>query len=107
MLNSSFIIYRLVEVMFLARVVGNVVATIKDPQLAGKKILVVQPVDSAGRHHGSKLLALDSVGAGAGETVYCCRGREASFPWWPDEVPTETTIVAIVDRVNRANVNDE
>ena len=93
--------------MFPARVVGNVVATIKDPQLAGKKILVVQPVDSAGRHHGSKLLALDSVGAGAGETVYCCRGREASFPWWPDEVPTETTIVAIVDRVHRANVNDE
>ena len=90
--------------MFLARVVGNVVATIKDPQLAGKKILVVQPVDSEGRHHGSKLLALDSVGAGAGETVYCCRGREASLPWWPDEVPTETAIVAIVDRVDKERV---
>ena len=47
-----------------------------------------------------ELLALDSVGAGAGETVYCCRGREASFPWLPDEVPTETSIVAIVDRIN-------
>lgn len=86
--------------MFLARVVGNVVATVKDPPLVGKTILVVQPIDKQGRDHGAKLLALDSVGAGAGETVYCCRGREASFPWLPDEVPTETSIVAIVDRIN-------
>ncbi len=86
--------------MFLARVVGNVVATIKDPSLAAKKILIVQPIDKNGRDTGSKMLALDSVGAGAGETVYCCRGREASFPWYPDEVPTETTIVAIVDQIN-------
>ncbi len=88
--------------MFLARVVGNVVATIKDPSLAAKKILIVQPIDKNGRDTGAKMLALDSVGAGARETVYCCRGREASFPWYPDEVPTETTIVAIVDQINTA-----
>jgi bacterial microcompartment shell vertex protein len=86
--------------MFLARVVGTVVATVKNSSLAEKKILIVQPIDKLGKDSGSKLLALDSVGAGAGETVYCCRGREASFPWLPDEVPTETSIVAIVDRVN-------
>ena len=86
--------------MFLARIVGNVVATIKDPHLVGRKILVIQPIDKAGKDAGTKMLALDSVGAGAGETVYCCRGKEASFPWYPDEVPTETTIVAIVDHVN-------
>ena len=86
--------------MFLARVVGNVVATIKNPSLREKKILIVQPINKSGKDQGSKLLALDSVGAGAGETVYCCRGREASFPWLPDETPTETTIVAIVDQVN-------
>ena len=86
--------------MFLARVIGTVVATVKDPALVGKKILIIQPIDKQGRDHGAKLVALDSVGAGAGETVYCCRGREASFPWLPDEVPTETSIVAIVDRIN-------
>ncbi len=86
--------------MFLARVVGNVVATVKNPSLAQKKILIVQPIDKHGKDRGAKMLALDSVGAGAGETVYCCRGREASFPWLPQEVPTETTIVAIVDRIN-------
>ncbi len=88
--------------MFLARVVGTVVATVKDPALVAKTILVVQPIDRHGKDVGQKLLALDSVGAGAGETVYCCRGREASFPWYPNEVPTETTIVAIVDRINVA-----
>ena len=41
-----------------------------------------------------------AVGAGAGETVYWCRGREASFPFLPAEVPTEATIVGIVDMVN-------
>ena len=86
--------------MFLARVVGNVVATVKNSSLDGKKILIIQPIDKHGKDRGAKMLALDSVGAGAGETVYCCRGREASFPWLPDEVPTETTIVAIVDRIN-------
>jgi bacterial microcompartment shell vertex protein len=86
--------------MFLARVAGNVVSTIKDPALAGKKILVLQPISPGGEDRGAQVLALDSVGAGAGETVYYCRGREASFAWYPHEVPTETTIVAIVDRVN-------
>jgi microcompartment protein CcmK/EutM len=40
------------------------------------------------------------VGAGASETVYWCRGREASYAWYPDEVPTEATIVGIVDQVH-------
>jgi len=86
--------------MFLAKVVGNVVSTVKDPQLAAKKILIVQPIDKTGKNIGQKLIALDSVGAGAGETVYYCRGREASFPWHPNEVPTDATIVAIVDTIN-------
>jgi microcompartment protein CcmK/EutM len=88
--------------MFLARIVGTVVATVKNPSLAGKKILIIQPIDKNGKDQGAKLLALDSVGAGAGETVYCCKGREASFAWLPEEVPTETSIVAIVDSVNLA-----
>lgn len=86
--------------MFLARIVGNVVSTVKDPAFVGKKILIIQPITQDGKDVGDKILALDSVGAGAGETVYCCRGREASFPWLPQEVPTETSVIAIVDRVN-------
>jgi microcompartment protein CcmK/EutM len=86
--------------MILGRVIGNVVCTIKHPALAGCKLLIVQPIDRQGRNKGRALVALDSVGAGAGETVYWCRGREASFPFLPAEVPTEAAIVGIVDSVN-------
>lgn len=86
--------------MVLGRVVGNVVCTIKHPALDGRTLLIVQPLDRQGRDKGRAVVAVDSVGAGAGEIVYWCRGREASFPFLPAEVPTETTIVGIVDAVN-------
>ena len=86
--------------MFLGKVVGNVVCTMKNSILEGKKILIVQPLNREGKPKGKPVIALDSVGAGAGETVYWCRGREASFAWFPDEVPTEATIVGIVDHVD-------
>ena len=86
--------------MVLGRVIGNVVCTMKHPALVGLKLLIVQPIDRQGRDKGRALVALDSVGAGAGETVYWCRGREASFPFLPAEVPTEAAIVGIVDSIN-------
>jgi microcompartment protein CcmK/EutM len=72
----------------------------KDGHLSGKKLLVVQPVDRHGREKGRTLIAIDSVGAGTGELIYWCRGKEASFPFLPEEVPTEATIVGIVDEIN-------
>lgn len=86
--------------MILGRVVGNVVSTMKNDSLRGLKFLIVQPLDRQGRAKGKPLVALDSVGAGAGEMVYWCRGKEASFPFLPAEVPTEATIVGIVDTLN-------
>ena len=86
--------------MILGRVIGNVVSTMKDPSLHGHRLLLVQPLDRHGREKGRVIVALDSVGAGAGETVYWCRGREAGFPFGKAPVPTETTIVGIVDAVN-------
>ena len=86
--------------MTLARVVGRLWATIKNEALEGKKMLVIQPVDLRGRPSGKPLVALDAVGAGAAELVYFCRGREASFPWLPAEVPVEAAVVGIVDEVH-------
>jgi ethanolamine utilization protein EutN len=86
--------------MILGRVIGNVVSSAKDPALNGITLLVVQPIGRDGSAKGRAVVALDSVGAGVGETVYWCRGREASFPFLPVEVPTEATIVGIVDEVN-------
>jgi ethanolamine utilization protein EutN len=82
--------------MFLGKVIGNVVCTIKDETLIGKKLLLVQRLYGRGT-----VVAVDAVGAGPGETVYVCRGKEASFAFRPQEVPTEATIVAIVDQIEK------
>jgi len=85
--------------MQLARVVGTVVATVKNEALHGRKLLVIQPLNGHLIESGKPMIALDSVGAGAGEIVFWCRGKEASFPFAPADVPTDCTIVGIVDSV--------
>ncbi|MGB7622614.1 MAG: EutN/CcmL family microcompartment protein [Terriglobia bacterium] len=84
--------------MQLARVIGTVVCTIKTPSLEGLKLLVLQPITREGKDRGRSLVAVDSIGAGFGEVVYWCRGKEASLAF-PREVPTECTIIGIVDRI--------
>jgi ethanolamine utilization protein EutN len=83
--------------MQLARVVGDVVATHKDENLTGIKLLVVQPIGPDGAAAGRSLVALDSIGAGVGEHVFFVRGREAAYPFYPVEAPSDATIVGIVD----------
>ena len=83
--------------MQLAKVIGEIVSTMKDPNLAGLTLLVLQPLSSSGEPSGRTLVALDSVGAGVGENVFFVRGREAAFPFYPAEPPTDAAIVGIVD----------
>ena len=83
--------------MQLARVIGDIVATRKDQNLTGVALLVVQPLTPDRRPAGKPLVAVDSVGAGVGEEVFFVRGKEASFPFYPTEVPTDASIVGIVD----------
>jgi ethanolamine utilization protein EutN len=86
--------------MQLARVIGTVVSTVKNESLAGRKILVIQSLNADLSPKGKPLVALDSVGAGVGELVFWCRGKEASFPFKRDDTPTDCTIVGIVDSEN-------
>ena len=86
--------------MYLGRVVGCVWATVKNQGLDGQRMLIVQPMTPELKPTGKRLVCTDCTGAGAGELVYWCRGKESSFPFLPDEVPTDTTIVGIVDRVD-------
>ena len=83
--------------MLLAKVVGTVVATRKDEGLVGTKLLVIQPLGTDRTPAGKPLVAVDSVGAGAGEDVFYVKGREASFPFLPAEVPADAAIIGIVD----------
>jgi microcompartment protein CcmK/EutM len=84
--------------MQLARVIGDVVSTVKDASLGGHKLLVLQPVSPAREPVGRTLVALDAVGAGVGEHVFFVRGKEASFPFLPSEPSTDACVVGIVDR---------
>jgi ethanolamine utilization protein EutN len=83
--------------MQLAKVIGDVVVTRKDDNLMGIKLMVLQPIAADGSNVGRTLVAVDAVGAGVGETVFFVRGKEASFPFYPLEVPTDAGIVGIVD----------
>ncbi|MEP6901329.1 MAG: EutN/CcmL family microcompartment protein [Actinomycetota bacterium] len=83
--------------MQLARVIGNVVSTIKNESLQAKKLMIVQTLDADLQPKGKPMIALDAVGAGVGELVFWCRGKEASFPFKRDDTPTDCTIVGIVD----------
>ena len=86
--------------MQLARVIGTVVATVKNPALEGRKLLVIQSLNAQLREQGRPLVALDAIGAGTGDLVFWCRGKEASFPFRREDTPTDCTIVAIVDSEN-------
>ena len=65
-------------------------------------MLVVQPVTPALKDTGMRLICTDCTGAGAGEIVYWVRSKEASFPFAPQEPPTDATVVGIVDSVHLA-----
>jgi ethanolamine utilization protein EutN len=81
----------------LARVVGEIVSTMKDLNLAGLTMLLLQPLSASGEPAGRTLVALDSVGAGVGENVFFVRGREAAYPFYPAEPPADATVIGIVD----------
>jgi len=83
--------------MQLARVIGTLVATVKNDSLNGRKLLVVQTLNADLQPSGKPMVAVDSVGAGVGELVFWCRGKEASFPFKREDTPTDCTIVGIID----------
>jgi microcompartment protein CcmK/EutM len=81
----------------IARVIGDVVATRKDDNLTGIKLLIVQPLTPDRQPAGRPLVAVDAIGAGVGEHVFFVRGKEASFPFYPVEPPVDAGIVGIID----------
>ena len=86
--------------MFLGRVTGRLWSSVKNPGLHAQRLLVVQPVLSDGvTPAGKTLVCTDATGAGAGELIYWVKGKEATFPFTPDEVPSDATIVGIVDEI--------
>ena len=88
--------------MFIAKVIGNVVATEKNAKFRGMKLLLIQPYISKNSHlevSGSSVVAVDSVGAGAGECVLFTQGSSARLTPTTKDAPVDAVIVGIVDTV--------
>ena len=86
--------------MLLARVVGNVVATRKDPRLEGHKLLLVRPVTPDGKEDANYLVAVDTVSAGNHELVITVAGSSARMADGCKDKPVDCVIVGIVDNVS-------
>jgi microcompartment protein CcmK/EutM len=85
--------------MILARVVGTVVATRKDPRLEGKKLLIIKPVTPDGKDEAGYIVSVDTVSAGYKETVIAVSGSSARMAEGCKDIPVDSSIVGIVDSV--------
>ena len=86
--------------MILARVVGTVVATRKDPRLEGKKLLILKPVSPEGKDEAGYVVAVDTVGAGFHERVLVVAGSSARLAQGLKDVPVDAAIVGVIDTVD-------
>jgi len=85
--------------MNLGKVIGTVTATAKDPQLVGGKLLLADVVDAAGATVEPSVVAIDTVGAGVGDTVLIVRGSAARLPAATASLPIDAAIVAVVEQI--------
>lgn len=86
--------------MYLGRVIGTVVATVKYTGLEGYRLLVVEPIHEDGTVCGDAHVAVDVTQAGPGERVFLVGSREAALACKPAFVPVDAAIVGIVDSVD-------
>jgi ethanolamine utilization protein EutN len=86
--------------MILARVVGTVVATRKDPRLEGRTLLILKPVSPDGKDEAGYVISVDTVSAGFRETVIAVSGSSARMAQGCKDAPVDSTIVGIVDTVH-------
>lgn len=87
--------------MFYAKVIGSVVSTIKYKGLIGKKLQIIQPINlSTCKKVGKPIIAVDTTDSGVGDYVGYEDGMEATWPFEEGDVPTDATIVSIIEKVN-------
>ncbi len=87
--------------MFIARVIGEVVSTVRHDSLAGRKLLIVEKLSTDGESLGDSLLAVDSVDAGIGDKVLVIdEGSSAAIVTGLPDPPIRTVIVGVIDEVN-------
>ena len=88
--------------MILAKVVGRITSTIAHPSMQNRKLLILDKLDPDRRPTGAYVIAVDAIGAGAGETVLMLdEGNGARQILGGDQLPVRSVVVGIVDDVSR------
>ena len=85
--------------MIIGRIIGNIVATRKDPRLEGKKLLLVRPITLRGEDESNYLVAVDTVGAGFRERVLVVSGSSARMAEGLKDRPVDAAIIGIIDTI--------
>jgi microcompartment protein CcmK/EutM len=83
--------------MLIAKVIGTTVSTIKDEQLTGFKLLIVQQTDETGATFGKPYVAVDTVNAGVGDLVLTAHGSSARQTAMTHNRPVDAVIMAMID----------
>ncbi len=83
--------------MKIALVIGSTVSTIKDEVIRGRKLLIVQNTDIAGKPTGDPYIAVDTVSAGTGDLVMVTDGSSARFTSQTNNAPVDAVIVGVID----------
>ena len=86
--------------MKLGRVTGKVWATMKDAKLNGLTLFLMQPVDEEGKNLGGELVVVDTIGSREGDLVFWVGGAEATFAYPDRQIPSDASIVGLVDRLD-------
>ena len=86
--------------MFFGKVIGTIWATRKDESLKSFKLQLLQPLNASREKIGSPIIAVDTIGAGQGETVFYITASEAVTPLPVELAPVDASIVGIVDRID-------
>ena len=89
--------------MNLAKIIGTIWATQKDPQLENLRMQLIQPINSHQKELGKPIIAVDSVGAGTGEIVFYITASEAVIPLKNKPALSDATIIGIVDNIEVIN----
>lgn len=93
--------------MYAGRIIGRVVATQKYPTLEGMKFLLVQPTTASGIDQGDPIIAVDTVGTGAGEWVYLVDSKDAGFAFTEDLLPIDAAVVGIIDKSDMIEIGGD
>jgi microcompartment protein CcmK/EutM len=86
--------------MIIARILGTVVSTQKDPRLEGKKLLIVKPIDLDGKDQSGYTVAVDTVGAGYHERVLIVAGSSARLAEGNKDCPVDSAIIGVIDTID-------